>query len=92
LAFKILTGLNPYPQHWFFVPFCVCNYCSTLPCFSGIVSLVVYLVVAVLSLYSWAAVLAAYRLIAHQAVLRIRTHRIHMFLGLPDPDPSIMQK
>jgi hypothetical protein len=53
------------------------------------VSLVVYLVVAVLSLYSWAAVLAAYRLISHQAVLRIRIriHRIHMFLGLPDPDP-----
>ena len=32
----------------------------------GIVSLVVYLVVAVLSLYSWAAVLATYRLISHQ--------------------------
>ncbi len=32
----------------------------------GIVSLVVYLVVAVLSLYSWAAVLAAYWLIGHQ--------------------------
>jgi hypothetical protein len=53
------------------------------------VSLVVYLVVAVLSLYSWAAVLAAYRLIAHQAVLRIRIRRIHMFLGLPDPDPLV---
>jgi hypothetical protein len=25
--------------------------------------------------------------------IRIRIHRIHMFLGLPDPDPSIiMQK
>jgi hypothetical protein len=24
----------------------------------------------------------------HQAVLRIRIHRIHMFLGLPDPDPD----
>ncbi len=25
----------------------------------------------------------------HQAVLRIRIHRIHMFLGLPDPDPLV---
>jgi hypothetical protein len=24
-----------------------------------------------------------------QAVLRIRIHRIHMFLGLPDPDPLV---
>jgi hypothetical protein len=24
------------------------------------------------------------------AVLRIRIHRIHMFLGLPDPDPLII--
>jgi hypothetical protein len=24
-----------------------------------------------------------------QAVFRIRIHRIHMFLGLPDPDPSV---
>ncbi len=24
---------------------------------------------------------------AWQAVFRIRIHRIHMFLGLPDPDP-----
>jgi hypothetical protein len=23
-----------------------------------------------------------------KAVLRIRIHRIHMFLGLPDPDPD----
>ncbi len=34
--------------------------------------------VAVLSLYSWAAVLAAYRLIAHQAVLRIRIHMLFL--------------
>ncbi len=27
-----------------------------------------------------------------QAVLRIRIHRIHMFLGLPDPDPSAQSK
>jgi hypothetical protein len=25
----------------------------------------------------------------HQAVFRIRIHRIHMFLGLPDPDPFV---
>jgi hypothetical protein len=25
----------------------------------------------------------------HKAVLRIRIHRIHMFLGLPDPDPLV---
>jgi hypothetical protein len=24
-----------------------------------------------------------------QAVFRIRIHRIHMFLGLPDPDPLV---
>ncbi len=24
-----------------------------------------------------------------QAVLRIRIHQIHMFLGLPDPDPLV---
>ncbi len=24
-----------------------------------------------------------------QPVLRIRIHRIHMFLGLPDPDPLV---
>ncbi len=35
----------------------------------GIVSLVVYLVVAVLSLYSWAAVLATYRLISNQGYM-----------------------
>jgi hypothetical protein len=26
------------------------------------------------------------------AVLRIRIHRIHMFLGLPDPDPSVIKQ
>jgi hypothetical protein len=26
---------------------------------------------------------------ALKAVLRIRIHRIHMFLGLPDPDPLV---
>jgi hypothetical protein len=25
----------------------------------------------------------------HDAVLRIRIHRIHMFLGLQDPDPLV---
>jgi hypothetical protein len=27
--------------------------------------------------------------LAKKAVLRIRIHRIHMFLGLPDPDPLV---
>jgi hypothetical protein len=27
-----------------------------------------------------------------QAVFRIRIHRIRIFLGLPDPDPSIVKK
>ncbi len=26
---------------------------------------------------------------APEAVFRIRIHRIHMFLGLPDPDPLV---
>jgi hypothetical protein len=26
----------------------------------------------------------------YQAVFRIRIHRIHMFLGLPDPDPLVL--
>ncbi len=29
------------------------------------------------------------QLFGFEAVLRIRIHRIHMFLGLPDPDPLV---
>jgi hypothetical protein len=30
------------------------------------------------------------RIVSVEAVLRIRIHRIHMFLGLQDPDPDPM--
>jgi hypothetical protein len=53
-------------------------FCSNIV--PGLVSLVVYLVVAVLSLYSWAAVPATYRLLQHQDT---STHQLSSSRHMP---------
>ncbi len=35
-------------------------------------------------------IMQKYLAVYFKAVLRIRIHRIHMFLGLPDPDPLVI--